>query len=138
MGHITKHRRVHPPRECSRCGYTFYGMVPTDTYKTGHQLCRTCWRVLDTLVTTQMPFAATGADEQEWEEVCRLALRYVEQKQPRAQGKRFDASVPKWMRSAIEAGLVTTNSEEVHTIYSEGERVVKVERREQEETKNRA
>jgi hypothetical protein len=47
---------------------------------------------------------------------------------PKSAQRRFHKSVPKWLRSAIDAGMVKTDQKEVYIVYSdEYQKAVKVE-----------
>lgn len=123
---IITHRPTGTPLECIHCRYCWYGTGCSYKNVTDKVLCDLCWEALDTHIWAKrdrykyMPMStereALGReirnDGQTW-----LADKTTVPRK-RTHERRFDKSVPKWMRSAIQQGLIKTSDEGMHTIQS--------------------
>lgn len=132
---VTKHRSTHAPFECNHCGLAFYGWIPSHREIPEATLCTKCGLALENyLWNKHNDFYCSrpedNTDEMR-EQVQKDAQFWVQDKTkkplPKLAAKRFHQSVPKWMRSAITAGMVKTNSEEVYVVYSRGSEAISVE-----------
>lgn len=130
---IVKHRSTIAPFECAHCGYIWYGWTshhratPENT-----TLCTPCWSALDNYIyALSKKGEVSPYEEQDIEKRHQLASTWIADKNnkpsPRPASRRYHGSVPKWLRSAIDVGLVQTNSKGVYIVYSQGDTAVNVE-----------
>jgi hypothetical protein len=134
----TKHKPTLAPWRCSHCNCTWYGWH--NSRKTiipiGVILCHSCYNALDNYMFEQ--------DRDLWQEACHhpeqeddewkrdhpqfvvQAKRWVDNTTPKK--NTYDATVPKWMRIAIDSGEVMPNSEYVYAITSLEDGTVQVEK----------
>jgi len=125
VGRTVRHKPTMPPFECLHCGLVFYGWYATDKevdiMGETEPLCtrchNACWNYL---------YDRPEGDEH----VLKLAWIADQEKKPLRlpDEKRFHASIPPWLRSAIRTGRVTSNGEEVYIISSQNNECVKMAR----------
>src|SRR5260221_5630837 len=108
MAEIIKHRPAYAPFECGHCGYIWYGGMGDHHYAPDVNLCDSCWNTLDNLLYRKN--ALPALTQQEHDEAQRTASAWLANTEPRPVTRRFHQSVPKWLRSAIDTGMVQTNS----------------------------
>jgi hypothetical protein len=93
-------------------------------------LCVQCWSALDHHLY-QHHRALYKRMEEQSSALHGLAREWIADKhhppRPRPLTKRFSSSVPQWMRSAIDAGMVKTNSEEKYVVYNQRQIAIRVE-----------
>lgn len=132
---IVRHKATISPFECYHCGVIWYGMAgsenedrPPDTV-----LCVHCHNALWNYLYYDGPHCKNGA------EVNKATLQQIsgawiadktKKPFPRNESKRFERSVPRWMRRAIDLGLVKPNDKDVYIISTAGEEPVRIDKEE--------
>lgn len=135
---IIKHKGTLPPCECHHCGMIWYGGASLEDQNTpsGAVLCIECWHALDTYLYADGPHAKSDA------EISQVDLQHIaadwiadqtHQPLPRSEEKRFDRSVPRWMRRAIALGLVPPNETDVYLVFTAGDEPTRIEKEEADE-----
>lgn len=95
-------------------------------------LCIRCWSALDSYLYRAMPnWYMDGLGDQDEQAIASLhpeAMKWIndETKRPLPK-KRFAKSVPMWMRSAVNQGMVKTNGKELYVVHSQGALSIKAE-----------
>lgn len=133
---MTKHRKTCSPFECTHCGYIWYGFATDHRYVSDSTvLCHRCWNTLDIYLWKKYEDVFSAMQDAETDDNLQAvridAQSWIENKNnkplPRSSERRFAANVPKWMRSAINAGMVITNSEDSYIVYGHGNQATAVE-----------
>lgn len=136
-----KHRSTMPPIECEHCGKVWYGMYHGSKFAPETVLCLKCWNELDTYycrnhrdlydLRRESPWAADPKKitNEQSEQITKLTQAWIQNKKntPHSRQKSFDASVPRWMRSAIKSGMIKTNEKIAYIVYSQGQIARRVE-----------
>ncbi len=124
VGRTVQHKPTMPPFECLHCGLVFYGWYASDKevdiMGETEPLCTRCHNAC-----WNYRYDRPEGDEHAF----KLAWIADSEKQPKrlSDARRFHRSVPPWMRSAIRAGHVKSNGEEVYIISSQNNACVNVE-----------
>jgi hypothetical protein len=139
---MTTTRQKRPtlgPSECAHCHTIWYGTfvygeegasiaIPDDVV-----LCVKCWAALDRFLYRRSPSVYNAISDREaaravsgFYEAARTWIA-DETKAPRPRKRRYQQSVPTWMRKAIDRGLVKPNSEDIYTVLTTGDEPVSVE-----------
>lgn len=109
-----KHRHVHTPFECSHCGLIRYGYSSTPNHAIDARLCLQCGDDLSDYMDGIYSGKRTDPPSSKAPD---YAKTWIDDKSSTiSSDKHYHKSVPKWMQSAIDKGLVKTNSEEVYTV----------------------
>src|SRR5271157_685534 len=113
-----KHRRTCAPFECDHCGVIWYGGAASSHYTPDSlTLCAQCHIALDNYLDEKYDDFFYSLRDEHTEERMKLvhadAWAWIQNKHNKpylvVAEKRFRRSVPKWMRSAINAGMVQPN-----------------------------
>lgn len=130
---MTKHKKTIAPWECSHCGVIWYGTRGgSEILPAGVLLCIACWNALDGYLYRQHQNLYHQRHQPQVHPALQAQVtRWVADKSvkpyPRPVARRFSGSVPKWMRSAIDAGMVKTNGTEVYIVYSEAQQAIRAD-----------
>lgn len=132
---IVKHKATISPFQCHHCGVIWYGTGssgnddrPPDTV-----LCAHCHNALWDFLYYDGPHCKDGVerDKAAFQQISSAWIMDKTQKPlPRSEQKRFDHSIPRWMRRAIGLGLVKPNDEEVYIVFTVGNEPVRVDKEE--------
>ena len=102
----------------------------------GTVLCIECRNTLDTYLYSDGPHSQSDA------EISHVDFQHIaadwiadktQQPLPRKEEKRFDRSVPRWMRRAIALGLVQPNGKDVYIVFTAGDEPTRIEKEEADE-----
>lgn len=94
----------------------------------GTVLCIECCNALETYLYADGPHSQSDA------QISHLDFQHIaadwiadktQQPLPRTEEKRFDRSVPRWMRRAIELGLVQPNEKDVSLVFTAGDEPIR-------------
>ena len=134
MTNIVHHQKTRSPAECPHCGlvsrwaiFTHLRFAPEDVY-----LCIHCHNKLYNVFWDfrhNEPY--DEENEQEVAKVHAFVRQWIADKKqkphPRSPEKRFDHSVPLWMRNAIDSGKMKTNDGNIYVVSSQSDQVVSIE-----------
>jgi hypothetical protein len=125
---LAKHRRTCAPFECTHCGVIWYGSSGGAAWlPDGVVLCVYCWNaVYDYLFFYDLDLSKENERVQQ-EYAAQWIANKNKKPYPRHPARKFAHSVPGWMRSAIDAGMVKTNGSETYVVYSQGQKAMKAE-----------
>lgn len=125
---VIKHHATLAPFACAHCGLMWYGTT-TDTLE-GVVLCAKCSAAMDRYAcdTHRGLYDQTAGSIKAHPQLKQAALDWVadphQKPLPRTGDTRFLSSVPRWMRSAIDAGLVKPNDMEIYIVFSRPDQTV--------------
>ncbi len=135
---IVKHKGTIPPFECHHCGMIWYGGASLEDKNkpSGTVLCIDCWNALDTYLYSDGPHCKSDATIRQVD-FQHIATDWIadqtQQPLPRTKEKRFDRSVPRWMRRAIDLGLVQPNEKDVYIVFTTGDEPTRIDKEEADE-----
>jgi len=134
MTKIIHHQKTLSPSECSHCGlisrwaiFASLRFAPEDIHVCTHchnKLYNAFWDFRH-----NEPY-----DEENRQEVAKVhafVRQWIADKKqkpyPRSPEKRFDHSVPLWMRNAVDLGKMKTNDGNIYVVSSQSNQVVSIE-----------
>lgn len=151
-----KHKPTLSPNKCNHCQLMWYGAY-FDSHRMiipeGFVLCFSCWNSLDSFLHKKSykdwesaydlhneevwnrPLEEFDKEKrrEEWNQshpqFMEMARKWItDPKQKPSPKKRYDRSVPNWMRLAIDLGKVTPGDDYVYAITTYLDHVMKVEK----------
>lgn len=135
---IVKHKGTIPPFECHHCGMIWYGGASLEDKNkpSGTVLCIECGNALDTYLYSDGPHCQSEAwmNKMDFQHIAADWIADKTQKPlPRKEEERFDRSVPRWMRRAIDLGLVQSNEKDVYIVFTAGDEPTRIDKEETDE-----
>lgn len=125
---IIKHKGTYSPLKCEHCSLMWYGYYTSDAWLDNVVLCARCYNALINHVYKYGNYDERRENPSEYQKIVReWAANKKNKPHPRTPERSFHSSVPKWMRNAINAGMVTANDTIWYIVYSQGDQTIKVE-----------